>query len=70
MLTGRSCRSIELAGFIEERLLPGAGIADHEFRAAADIFERFVPRNRALLTRRDEIQAEIDDLAQGDRPAV
>ena len=52
----------ELASFIEERVLPGTGIAAEPYwSGAADIFARFVPRNRALLARRDEIQASIDE---------
>jgi malate synthase len=52
----------ELAGFVEDRVLPGTGIAADAFWAgAADIFARFVPRNRALLAKRDALQAAIDD---------
>jgi malate synthase len=52
----------ELAGFVEDRVLPGTGIAADAFwSGAADIFARFVPRNRALLARRDALQAAIDD---------
>ena len=61
----------ELAGFVEDRVLPGTGIAADAFWAgAADIFARFVPRNRALLARRDALQAAIDDwhLARAGQP--
>src|SRR5688572_19242299 len=52
----------ELARFIEEQALPGTGIAPDAFwSGAADIFARFAPENRALLARRDQIQAQIDD---------
>ena len=51
----------ELADFVESRALPGTGIAADAFWAgAADIFARFTPRNRALLNKRDAIQAAID----------
>ncbi|THD37661.1 MAG: malate synthase G [Sphingomonas sp.] len=51
----------ELAAFIEERALPGTGIAPDAFWAgAADIFARFAPENLRLLAKRDLIQAEID----------
>jgi malate synthase len=50
-----------LAAFIEEKALPGTGIAPDAFWAgAARIFEGFTPENRALLQTRDEIQAQID----------
>ncbi|HRE20369.1 MAG TPA: malate synthase G [Rhabdaerophilum sp.] len=51
----------ELADFIDTRVLPAAGIAPGAFwKGAADIFNRFAPRNRALLATRDELQAKID----------
>ncbi len=51
----------ELAAFVENRALPGTGIAPNAFWAgAADIFARFAPDNAALLEKRDLIQAEID----------
>ncbi len=50
-----------LARFVEERVLPGLGIAGQAFWAgAADIFARFAPENRALLAKRDALQAAID----------
>jgi malate synthase len=50
-----------LADFVETRALPGTGIEPEAFwPGAARIFEGFAPENRALLARRDDIQAEID----------
>ncbi|PAX07825.1 malate synthase G [Sphingomonas lenta] len=50
-----------LARFVEERALPGTGLEPERFWAGvADIFSRFAPENRALLARRDELQALID----------
>lgn len=50
-----------LAAFVEDRVLPGLGIAPEGFwKGAAAIFARFAPENRALLARRDALQAEID----------
>ena len=51
-----------LARFIEQQALPGTGLDAGRFWAGvADIFARFVPENRALLAKRDELQARIDD---------
>ena len=51
----------ELARFVETRALPDTGIAaEHLWLGLADILARFVPQNRALLTKRDEIQAKLD----------
>jgi malate synthase len=51
----------DLAAFIEQDVLPGTGLeVDAFWRGAADIFARFTPRNRALLERRDALQAQID----------
>ena len=50
-----------LARFVEERALPGTGIdADAFWTGVAALFARFAPENRALLARRDELQAAID----------
>jgi malate synthase len=51
----------ELAGFIDEKVLPGTGIEAEAFwRGVAGIFERFGPRNAALLAKRDAMQDQID----------
>ncbi|WP_408588895.1 malate synthase G [Novosphingobium sp.] len=51
----------ELADFIEASALPGTGVTVEAFWAGtAAILDRFVPRNRALLARRDALQAQID----------
>ncbi|NIJ18940.1 malate synthase [Sphingomonas naasensis] len=50
-----------LARFVETRVLPELAIEAEAFWAgAADIFARFAPGNRALLAKRDDLQAEID----------
>ncbi|WP_428153792.1 malate synthase G [Brevundimonas sp.] len=52
----------ELIALIEQDVLPGLGLDAARFWAgAATIFERFAPENRALLERRDALQAQIDD---------
>ena len=51
-----------LADFVESRALAGTGIAaDILWSGLADILARFVPVNRALLAKRDAIQAQLDD---------
>ncbi|MDQ3139509.1 MAG: malate synthase G [Pseudomonadota bacterium] len=50
-----------LARFVEERALPGTGVAPSAFWAGtAAIFDAFAPRNRELLAVRDAMQAKID----------
>jgi malate synthase len=52
----------ELADFVENRALPGTGIAaDALWAGLATILERFVPVNRALLAKRDALQAKLDE---------
>ncbi len=51
----------ELVEFVEARALPGTQIAGEAFWAGlADILARFVPRNRQLLAKRDDLQTAID----------
>ena len=51
-----------LAEFVEQRALPGTGIdAAQLWRGLAAILTRFAPVNRALLEKRDALQAQIDD---------
>ncbi|MDJ0278122.1 malate synthase G [Sphingomonas sp. 2R-10] len=51
----------ELADFVEDRALPGTGIAADAFwEGVAAIFARFAPENRALLDKRDALQAQLD----------
>ena len=50
-----------LAAFVESELLPGLGIAADAFwRGLASLVAELGPRNRALLDRRDALQAAID----------
>jgi malate synthase len=51
----------QLAEFIESHALLGTGIAaDALWRGLSDILGRFVPQNRILLAKRDDIQAKMD----------
>ena len=50
-----------LVRFIEERALPGTGVAPDAFwKGMADIYGRFAPENAKLLAKRDALQAKID----------
>ena len=52
----------ELAGLIEQEVLPGLGLDPAGFwSGTAAVFARFAPENRALLAHRDALQARIDD---------
>jgi malate synthase len=60
-----------LAEFIEEQALPQTGIQAEAFWVgAARIFERFAPINRALLRRRQDLQARIDQWHDARRAAT
>jgi malate synthase len=63
--------AVSLCDFIEQRALPGTGIEGDAFwRNTAAVFARFTDENRALLARRDQIQARIDawHAARTDQP--
>jgi malate synthase len=50
-----------LATCVEDKVLPGTGIdASRLWDGLAAILSRFVPVNRALLAKRDDLQAKID----------
>ncbi|HET9628259.1 MAG TPA: malate synthase G [Novosphingobium sp.] len=50
-----------LARFVDEQALPGTGLEPGAFwQGVAAIFSRLAPENRALLARRDDLQAQID----------
>ncbi len=61
----------ELAEFIETQALPGTGVAAETFWSGlADLVNTFGPENRALLQKREDIQAKIDawHIANRDKP--
>jgi len=50
-----------LHAFVEKELLPGTGVEPAGFWASLEtLLKDFQPRNRALLERRDALQARID----------
>jgi malate synthase len=54
--------AIVLADFIEQKALPGTGLDASAFwTGVSAIFARFVPTNKMVLQKRDELQAQIDD---------
>ncbi|NYZ12557.1 malate synthase G [Azospirillum sp. RWY-5-1] len=58
----------ELRAFIETEALPGTGVDAAALWSALDsILHDLTPRNRALLARRDELQAKIDGWYQEHR---
>ncbi len=55
-----------LYDFVNDEALAGTGLSAEAFWSAADrIIHRFGPDNRALITRRDELQGKIDDWHRG-----
>jgi malate synthase len=51
-----------LAEFIQQQVLPETGIsADHFWSALSDAAAKFMPINKALLLKRDELQQKISD---------
>ncbi len=60
-----------LHDFIEDEALPGTGVAPERFWSGLDaVIHELAPRNRALLAKREELQAKIDawHLARRGRP--
>ncbi|MBK4718250.1 malate synthase G [Azospirillum sp. YIM DDC1] len=52
----------ELHRFIENEALPGTGVTPEQFWSGLDaILHDLAPRNRALLAKRDQLQAQIDE---------
>jgi malate synthase len=50
-----------LFDFINDEVLPGTGVAQDDFWSGfGDLANRFGPRNKALLDKRDALQAKID----------
>ena len=51
-----------LVGFVEEKALPGTGVAvDHFWQGLAGLMHDLAPKNRALLAKRDNLQAKLDE---------
>ncbi len=55
-----------LYDFIDKEATPGSGItADHFWDSLAALIAEFSPKNKALLNKRDNLQAQIDDWHKG-----
>lgn len=60
----------ELVALIEQEMIPGTGVDAASFwRHYAEIISDLAPLNRALLARRDDLQAQIDSWHQAYRGA-
>ncbi len=60
-----------LASFVEDQALAGLDVsAATIWSGLAEILARFVPQNRALLAKRDEIQAKLDDWHKANPGAI
>jgi malate synthase len=58
---GRLQVAAELDSFVREEALPGAGLDEDAFWSGFEaVLDDFVPRNRALLARREELQRQLD----------
>ncbi len=52
----------QLVEFLETKALPGTGVSTNDFWAGfAALINDLTPKNRALLARRDDLQAKIND---------
>lgn len=52
----------ELYNLVENRIAPGTGVStDHFWKQFANIINDLTPKNRALLAKRDALQAKLDD---------
>jgi malate synthase len=61
----------QLVQFIEGEALPGTAVSAEQFWSGlAGLVGRFMPRNRDLLARRDELQMKIDDWHRANGPVA
>src|SRR4051812_19224611 len=60
-----------LVDFVEKEALPGTGIAAEAYWAGlSGLVEKFMPRNRELLARRDRLQTQIDEWHRAHGPVA
>ncbi|MCP4280344.1 MAG: malate synthase G, partial [Alteromonas sp.] len=66
---GRLQVAEQLDNFINEQALPGTGVDKDAFwQGAETLFEKFIPQNRALLEKREQLQRAIDDYHKAGNP--
>ncbi|MEC7453682.1 MAG: malate synthase G, partial [Pseudomonadota bacterium] len=66
---GRLQVAEQLDNFINEQALPGTGVDKDTFwQGAETLFEKFIPQNRALLEKREQLQRAIDDYHKAGNP--
>ena len=66
---GRLQVAEQLDNFINEQALPGTGVdRDTFWQGAETLFEKFIPQNRALLEKREQLQRAIDDYHKAGNP--
>jgi len=66
---GRLQVAEQLDNFINEQALPGTGVDQEAFWQGAEaLFEKFIPQNRALLEKREQLQRAIDDYHKAGNP--
>lgn len=67
---GRLQVAEQLDDFINQQAMPGTGVQPDAFWQGAEaLFSEFVPQNRALLEKREQLQLAIDDYHKAGNPA-
>ncbi len=67
---GRMQVASVLDNFINEQALPGSGVEPAKFWQGFEaVLAEFVAPNKALLAKRDSLQAQIDDYHKAGKPA-
>lgn len=66
---GRLQVAEQLDNFINEQAIPGTGVDKDAFwKGAEALFAEFIPQNRALLEKREQLQRAIDDYHKAGNP--
>ena len=66
---GRLQVAEQLDNFINEQAIPGTGVDKDTFwKGAEALFAEFIPQNRALLEKREQLQLAIDDYHKAGNP--
>ena len=66
---GRLQVAEQLDNFINQQALPGTGVEQDAFwKGAEALFAEFIPQNRSLLEKREQLQRAIDDYHKAGNP--